>query len=322
MLRRALMTRAFALVALMMLGCGARTEDLVTPPTSRAGAFVAVGEGGAVLVSDDAALRWETVASGTAQHLNAVAAGAGRIVTVGSKGTLLVSSDARRWDAIDLPVKCDLHDVAFSGGRFVTVGGDWSLGSCAYVSRDGVSWSPLGTPPTSEMAQALAEIDGTLVVSAYGRSDLMWPALFRIVTDRWEPIALGDEGRSAVFRGSTTSGGVTYVVSNEVSEVTSVVPWAQRSVSPEMGLNGWDVAAEGDALVTVGENGAALRRDGAWTRVLTTPGVLWTAVTRGPRRFVAVGQKGRVATSVEGRTWTESTSGTQDFRAVTYMPAR
>jgi hypothetical protein len=312
------MTRALSLIALTILGCGARTEES-SVPGHRAGAFVAVGAKGTIVVGDGA--RFESVSSGITSDLYAVAAGPSRIIAVGAAGTVVVSSDARSWSSVDVGSKCDLHDVAVVADRFIAVGGDWSNGSCGFVSADGVTWSALGTPPTSEMARAIAVIDGAIVVSAYGRSDLMWPALFRIVDDRWEKLDIGDADRSVVFRGSATRGDTTFVAAGVVAEVRSVAPWTQRAVSPAIAA--WDITANADKLVAVGENGIELQADGAWTSVLATKGIFWSGVAHGGDRFVAVGQKGRITSSTDGRSWIDATtSSSDDLRAVAYASAR
>jgi hypothetical protein len=313
------MTRTLGWVVLTLIGCGARTEDAPSAPVSRTGAFIAVGADGAIVLSDATASRWEAVSSGTTQRLTAVAVGPQRIVAVGAAGTVIVSVDGRAWTAVDTGAKCDLNDVAWTGNRFVAIGGDWSNGSCGVHSNDGSVWTSLKDAPSGEMAQAVAVIDGTVVVSAYGRSDLMWPALFRIVGDAWQAIDITGADRSVVFRGSANVDGTTYVAASNVAEVTSVMPWTQRALSPEPSIIAWDIAAGDDKLVVVGENGGALRRDGSWTRVLESKGALWTSVTHGAGRFVAVGQKGRVATSIDGVAWTETTAGAADLRAVAHL---
>ncbi len=98
---------------------------------------VAVGDGGAVLVSNDAA-SWQVVSVTDAVALRGVAdGGVGGWVTVGQGGVIYSSSDARAWTARTSPVAGDLNAVAWGNGLWVAVG----AGGSVITSPDAVNWS-------------------------------------------------------------------------------------------------------------------------------------------------------------------------------------
>src|SRR5208283_4930226 len=90
------------------------------------GAFVAVGEGGAILSSSDR-VSWTARQSGTTNSLASIACMGGRFVVVGENQTILTSDDGNVWVAHGPPsqkpieVYFDLGAVAYGAGQFVVV---------------------------------------------------------------------------------------------------------------------------------------------------------------------------------------------------------
>jgi hypothetical protein len=83
--------------------------------------FVAVGDLGAVLVSDDADFR-SLADPGTTNDLQDVTYGDGYYVAVGARGTILSSHDALTWKVQESGTRNDLFGVAFANATFIAVG--------------------------------------------------------------------------------------------------------------------------------------------------------------------------------------------------------
>ncbi|WOO43334.1 hypothetical protein [Rubellicoccus peritrichatus] len=103
------------------------------------GRFVAVGDGGLLLTSEDGQV-WAEVDSGTTNNLNAVSYGSNTYIVVGENVILRSNDGAENWTT-NINWLVDFQDVEFSDGRFVTVG----LGGTGLVSSNlGLNWSILG----------------------------------------------------------------------------------------------------------------------------------------------------------------------------------
>ncbi len=94
------------------------TTDSVTVVTSR---YVAVGDAGTVLVSDDAGVTWTPVAPFTTQDLTAVTFG-GQFVAVGKGGGIFTSLDGLTWTARQSGTTNDLAAIARTLSGYTAVG--------------------------------------------------------------------------------------------------------------------------------------------------------------------------------------------------------
>ena len=81
----------------------------------------------ALAVHADPLDHWTSVASGTTNHLRAVAFGRQVFVAVGDAGTLLTSGDELSWTPVALGTTNSFYGVAFGQGRFVCVGASGTL---------------------------------------------------------------------------------------------------------------------------------------------------------------------------------------------------
>ena len=118
--------------------------------------YVAVGELGTILVSEDGN-HWFAVESGTQNSLRAVACGNGNWVAVGDFGEILTSADGITWTPRPTEFFFDLLGITWGGGLFVAVGENTSI----LTSPDGVMWS-LRTTGTQPL-RAVAWGEGTFV---------------------------------------------------------------------------------------------------------------------------------------------------------------
>ena len=130
--------------------------------------YVAVGELGTILVSDDGN-NWLAVDSETQNTLRAVAWGNGLWVAVGDFGRILTSSDGVTWTPRSAGFFFDLMGITWGGGLFVAVGENTSI----LTSTDGIQWTlrAMGTHPLRTIVWA----NGTFV-AAGGEPPALVPA--------------------------------------------------------------------------------------------------------------------------------------------------
>ena len=100
----------------------AATQALNAVAWDGSGRYVAVGDAGAIVTSDDGDT-WQPRASGSDRHLYDIAWGDGRFLAVGYWGTLLTSADGNDWTALDSGTEAVLKRVRWDeqGGRFLVV---------------------------------------------------------------------------------------------------------------------------------------------------------------------------------------------------------
>jgi len=113
--------------------------------------FVAVGEDGAIFISNNGTTWTDQTQSGGT--LLAVTYGNMKYVAVGTSGRILISDDGKTW-ANKTQAGANFTDIAYGNSTFVAVG---NSGRCS-VSGDGESWSNItsigGTPTFGEITFA------------------------------------------------------------------------------------------------------------------------------------------------------------------------
>lgn len=102
------------------------------------GRVVAVGTGGTILNSNDG-VNWTCVDSGTGKWLVGITYGAENFIAVGAEGTILRSPDGLIWSAVTASgTSCRLNNVVHGHGLFVAVGENGTI----VTSSDGDHWTP------------------------------------------------------------------------------------------------------------------------------------------------------------------------------------
>jgi hypothetical protein len=108
-----------------------------------ANAYVAVGNGGSILYSDDGSAWSLARAGGPGEALEAVVYGNGVFVAVGQGGAVWRSADGRQWTRSTNPTTTSLRAVAHGSAGFVACG-DLTL----ITSQDGVTWTAVDSGVT------------------------------------------------------------------------------------------------------------------------------------------------------------------------------
>ena len=113
--------------------------------------YVAVGDIGTIIASNDAQT-WQVQVSGVTARLAGIASSSGNFfVAVGASGTLLTSVGATTWKAVPLATAQNLNGAAYGNGMFVVVGANGLI----MTSTDGVNW-PATPSGTSQNLNAVA----------------------------------------------------------------------------------------------------------------------------------------------------------------------
>jgi serine/threonine protein kinase/photosystem II stability/assembly factor-like uncharacterized protein len=276
---------------------------------SQAGVTVLVGSGGSIVVTTDGR-RWMKRQSGVVQDLLAVAWAGSRWVAVGDAGTVLVSSDGATWEQRQCATSQGLQAVCWTGKRLIAGG----KGGTAWISKNGDIWQPVPSG-TKQDIQAIRHNDAGMVVA---------------VCDRGMLLSSADEGANWQPRTKALTQNTLYGVAAAPDKVVTVgyagvilhsadgVQWTPAS-SGTSSL--YHVTWTGRSFMAVGHNGTILvSEDGsAWRSMSSgTTAPLGGIVCNG-RSHVAVGAGGTILSSEDGRTWEVRQSNvTTDLAAVTW----
>jgi len=250
----------------------------------------------------------------------------------GGEGTLSVSAIPRLagtatatlpapWTApavSTVPVTSDLRGVMW-GTTLVAVG----AGGVMYSSPDGVTWTAITSPVTSNLNAAAYS---TGIYAAVGDSGAM---LYSTDAITWTPRVTGTTQN---LNGIGAGGGrfVAVGAGGTIISSTDGINWTTAASSGTVTTNDlYAVTSNGSGLwIAVGKNGTLLTStDGSantWTSVssntvLTLKGITYgTNATTGALVYVAVGASGALVTSPDAVTWTAQTAiGTNTLSAVT-----
>ena len=184
-------------------------------------------------------------------------------------GTILVSSDAQTWTLVDTGDRNTYDKVFYLNGNYLAFG---AVGA-AVTSSNGTSWSAVTAPSYSWNA------------AAYGAGVY---------------VVVGSNGSSS--GGITSGAGTTWT-----QRVTETIPFFDVIYA-----NGLFVAVGGTGNGSSGSTVAYRSADGITWTLISGAGlpasVGWNRIIYQNSLFVLVGNGGRIATSVDGITWTARTS--------------
>jgi Photosynthesis system II assembly factor YCF48 len=223
------------------------------------GLFVAVGDNGAILISQDKT-NWSIVGSGTAATLSKVIYEQGRFVTVG--GAIVTSSDGVNWSQVSTPentIPPSGFGVAYGNGIFDAFG---------FISPDGVNWTSIVPAVNPQYIGNIAFND----------------------------IAFGN-GIFVAVGGTQSIGFGPPMPLQAIITSQDGINWTEQEIQGGEPLYG--VAFENNTFVAVGANGTVLTSpDGVdWTRRVSKAADTLSAVGFGNGTFIAVGYGGTILQS-------------------------
>jgi hypothetical protein len=98
------------------------TTNTLSAVTFANGLFIAAGDQGTVLTSNDGQSWIDRTSAATAQDLYGVGFGGGVYVAVGDKGAIITSPDGMIWTSRNSGISSQLLAVAYGNGQFIAVG--------------------------------------------------------------------------------------------------------------------------------------------------------------------------------------------------------
>ena len=273
------------------------------------GAFVAVGEGGAILSSSDR-VSWTARQSGTTNSLASIACMGGRFVVVGENGTILTSDDGNVWVAHAPPTQAieayfDLGTVTYGAGQFVTVGGGLT-GNVALWSTNGLDWS-YGEIDGNGSAQAVAYGSSQFVAMCYRDSygSFSYTSADGAHWIQHDPIA-SDQVNSIVYgKGIFVAVGETGLVMTSSDGVN----WTKQTSGIPNNVNLMGVGYGNGEFVAVSTGPLFASLDASnWTAQASSPEQL-SSIGYAGNHFIGVGVKGRILSlirfeSLSSQDWT------------------
>jgi hypothetical protein len=264
------------------------------------GNYVAVGEGGTILVSPDG-VNWSDENTGT-QSLTGVSYVNGEFLSLGASGAILSSTDGFSWTPESSGTSATLYGAAYDGSStYVIVG----AGGAILSSTDSVNWTPQNSTVTTNLysvVYALGEFvavgdAGTIVYSPDGANWTETPAdttnaLTSVAYGINDIIAVGPQGDIV-----SSSDGVNWTEDGPIGNLSCIV-------------------FANNAFVALGANNTVVSStDGAgFSTTVSGPDGLPASIAYGPAGLVSVGTDlqssyGTISTSPDGNTWTLQSSG-------------
>jgi PKD repeat protein len=253
--------------------------------------FVAVDDSGGAITSQDG-LAWSPVTFPGELNPSRIIAGAGELVAFDrSTTTAGISSDGVAWDAVELPFAPS--GVAWGNGLFVAIGDDGRIAT----SADAREWNEIA--PISDVNLGEIVFTGRLFVASG------W-ALLAVSTDGlgWATAETTASSGKLVTDGSravrlsdwfASADGLTW------APMRSDVPQSPRHGSPPRDYGWTSIARNEDIMVAAGTDVMASTDERAWHVVASPPGGVTDVIWDGTR-FIAVGRS-VVLTSNDGTIW-------------------
>lgn len=334
------------------------TEATLNSVVFAAGVFVAVGEGGTILRSEDGE-NWTAVTTQGYEDFKSVTYGSGQFLVIGSGGEILTSTDGMDWVWRSQGTRTHLNGITYANSQFVAVGG-MGLG-VILTSPDARNWSEQLLIRASPLL-AVAAFQGRFIAvgglpvgragtiatatdtSQWDVPDIDLPNTLRGVTGGPDGfVVVGNRGiimtsvdgfnwtsqlspePEARLRAVTYGGGRYVAVGDSARTLKGIsltsdngIQWVFSEL--EYGYPLFGVAYGNGRYVSVGAFRLFVSDDGVnWQRVASNLRVYPRAVAFGGGRFVAVGEAGAILSSVNGRNWTQEPSPTAgSLTAVTY----
>jgi len=279
--------------------------------------FVAVGQKGTILVSEDGAA-WSMVASGA--DLRGLAHDGSRFIVAGDNGRIVISSGgADTWEYRH--TGDDSHypnDLVWDGSRYLAVGQTYSL-----LSDDLYTWQASWEGATS--VDTAIVWDGSQFVKTTDYGILTWDGVtfHSGTTDPWWKWSLFDSSYPYPNLSDIIWTGSQFVAVGHNGRVytspdaTETSTWTEQASGT---ANNLEAVTEGAGrFVAVGTAGTILTSD--------DDGVTWTTQTSGVsdtiydvtwtgNRFIAVGYSGLILTSTDGSNWETAIHGSNHLYSV------
>ena len=289
--------------------------------TTTSGLFVAVGENGTILTSDNGT-EWTARTSGTTENLNRVAYGDGRYVVVGENATQKYSDNASSWSESCCAGNVHFNDIEYFGNSNWGGAGDYAHTTRHNIVREQFSSQQVTDNQSNYFFKnynGLTIGDDVILVGDQGF--IAWSP--DNDSERYRSFWTKTANTSQNLRGVVHGNSIYVIVGDNGTIRTSVIGSACCSISEDNGSS-WISRSSGttDNLseVTFGNNTFIAVGDNGTIRTSADNGTTWDnrtsgttkfyGVTFGKNIFIAVGENGTILTSDNGTNWDNRTSGT------------
>ncbi len=244
----------------------------------------------------------------TGLDLLAVTAGAPGFVAVGERGVILFSEDGRRWCEAPFSRPERIYDVIWDGARYLAVGshslyflGTFSNYAVVWQSTNGLDWRALAYLPNS--LHGIVHHAGVYVAIGYGRilqsfDGEVWQRVVAVSSSIYHDVIWD----GTMFRASGYFPG-SRIGNPGHSDWTSSdgLEWQHHELDYSSSLG--QLASGNGVIVSALSRFATLQADGTWLEGSGTKKTVHDLVF-GDDMFVAVGRDGMIAYSEDGLLWT------------------
>ena len=297
--------------------------------------LVSVGVCGTIKTSSDG-LSWKIVNSGTKNRLNNVKVFNNKFFVVGNGGTILYSEDGLKWTTINTSTNSDLNDIAYSGSGFVAVG----TNGVTLYSIDGKKWNVNTSGSSNINLKSVVYFknqfytagdegwDGVIFASKDGKN---WYKDTESYGNTFQNIVCNNN--TIVVSGNWATGlasndGVNWNNINTTCEVNGKMLWTGKyfiiaensQLSYSMDGYKWSssnlntfsyfdcldtITRYNNKIIGIFHGYFASSNDGInWSEIPSmVPAQTFTDVVWGDGKFIAVGNKGTIVKSKNGKTW-------------------
>ncbi|MEW6158598.1 MAG: Calx-beta domain-containing protein, partial [Verrucomicrobiota bacterium] len=278
--------------------------------TPTLGRFVAVGDNGRILISQNGS-SWSSAISSVNKHLLGIHWGNGECVAVGEQERIISSVDGQNWQVRRAPSESTRHlqDVVFGNGTWVAVGYDqadfWSERTGAIIYSDGLAAGRLSFASATVSvpnASGLVEVEVKRTAGATG------PLSVKYQTSDGTAVAGADYEASSGTLFWQDGDVLPQLIRVRILPANGSESAETFSISLSEPSNGGALGSPALVVVTIA---AAQQGTAEWAnRYPALQGERPNAMARGTNRLVAVGDNGTVATSNDGLSWIDRNSGT------------
>lgn len=272
------------------------TENWLEGVTVSSNLVVAVGDAGAIYLSDDG-IRWKKQTTAFTTWLSGIAFGHAGFVAVGEQGTILQSAQGTNWVARTVGQN-DWLGITYGRNRYLAVGRKGAIGS----STNGINWTLESSGRTNDLWTAAINDSSQLVGGSF---DLLvkegngaWVDQFTLGPYA-APVGTyyASLGRTNYFLVAGRSG---LLAEGDQFVNGSSYRWFDNSPSPRPWL--WDITRLNDLYVAVGQFSTLFtsERGSDWTLELPPASVTNTTllgVGGDTNLLLAVGTKGAIIRS-------------------------
>ena len=279
--------------------------------TTSSGLFVAVGDNGTILTSDNGT-EWTARTSGTTENLNRVAYGDGRYIAVGENVTYIYSDNASSWSESCCNGNVHFNDIEYFGNS------NWGgTGNYAHTIRQNVVGDQFSVDPQTDNQSnyfykhyyGLTIGDDIILVGEEGFIAWSPDNDSERLRSFWAKVS----GTTSNLRGTVHGNSIYVIVGDNGTILTSDngSTWTSKADGRTDNLS--EVTFGNNTFMAVGDNGTIrTSSDNGTTWDNRTSGTTnFNGVTFGKNIFIAVGENGTIRTSADyGTTWDNRSSGT------------